>query len=55
MVPADIPSRYLLTAENPIWPPTTMVTITTSSQFIQIWHVVYQFQHFWGQGMQWKH
>ena len=46
MVPADIHSCYLHTAENPIWPPTTMTTITTFSQFIQIWHVVYQFQHF---------
>jgi len=36
-------------AKNQTWPPTTMTTITTFSQFIHIWHVVYQFQHFWGQ------
>ena len=48
-------SRYsqpLLIAENPIWPPTTT---SSCSPIIQIWHAVYHFQHFWGQGMQWKH
>jgi len=34
-------------------PPTT--TSTSCSPIIQIWHAVYYFQHFWGQGMQWKH
>jgi len=52
-VPADILNRYLLIAENPIWPP--MTTSTSCSPIIQIWHAVYHFQHFWGQEMQWKH
>ena len=55
LVPADILNRYLLIAENPIWPPMTTTTSTSCSPIIQIWHAVYHFQHFWGQGMQWKH
>jgi len=51
IVPADILNCYLLIAENP----TTTTASTISSPVIQIWHVVYHFQRFWGQGMLWKH
>jgi len=40
-------------AKNPIWPPMTMALLTARSLFLQMGHVVYQFQHFWGQGIQW--
>ena len=38
---------------NPIWPPLAMAILTSRSIFVQTGHVVYQFQHFQGQGMQW--
>jgi len=41
------------TAKNPIWPPLTLNVV--QSLTTKVWRVVYQFLHFQGQGMQWRH